>query len=357
MEIFLVSKVQLNPYVRLLAEGLRQADPAAQVTLWSMLSPRRLLVPSPAEQERPGGKEAIYHLHWAEVFCQGPTGLHTFRRTFLFLLALWLIRLRQGRIVYTMHNIDPHDSVTSPLVVAAMHSLWRHADALHFHEPVAQVEFMRRTGRAAGLYVAPHGHYIGAYPDTVTREQARRHLGIETQAFVYLFLGQIRPYKGLETLIQAFRQHQDEHARLVIAGHVADPAYAGELATLSREDRRIVFRIGYVADESVQFFLRSADVAVFPYREVTTSGAAILALSFGVPILAPAIASFPELAVAGRGIVYEPDSLPAALVEARRLATPEARQAALQYARTLDWVTIAHQHLAVYQALRRGESG
>lgn len=355
MEIFLVSKVQLNPYVRLMADGLRQADPAAQVKLWSMLSPRRLLLPSPTEAERPGGKGAIYHLHWAEVFCQGPTGLHTLRRTLLFLMALRGIRLRQGRIVYTMHNLDPHDPGTSPLVIAAMRSLWRDADALHFHEPVAQVEFMRRTGRAAGLYVAPHGHYIGAYPDTVNREQARRHLGIDPQAFVYLFLGQIRPYKGLETLVQAFRQHRDEHARLVIAGHVAHPAYAGELATLAREDRRIIFRIGYVADESVQFFLRSADVAVFPYREVTTSGAAILALSFGVPILVPAIGSFPELAVAGRGMVYEPNGLLNALAEARRLATPEARQAALQYARTLDWVTIAHQHLAAYQRIAESE--
>src|SRR3546814_12732881 len=73
-------------------------------------------------------------------------------------------------------------------------------------------------------HIVPHPHYRGAYPNSVTKADARADLGLEPDARVVLFLGQLRPYKNVPALLRAFRRLPDEKLRLVIAGLPANPA-------------------------------------------------------------------------------------------------------------------------------------
>ena len=100
--------------------------------------------------------------------------------------------------------------------------------------------------------------------------------------------------------------------------------------------------------------MRACDACVLPYRQVTTSGAAILALSFGVPVVAPRMGCFVDLIGNDRGVLFDPDH-PAALAEAlqrvRHIDVDRSRRAAVAYARTLDWGALGEQHAKLYREL------
>jgi beta-1,4-mannosyltransferase len=98
-------------------------------------------------------------------------------------------------------------------------------------------------------------------------------------------------------------------------------------------------------------FLRAADAVVLPYRDVLTSGSAILAMTFGLPVVAPRIGCLPE-ALDGCSILYDPDRPPglrAALDEALRadLRALGARAAAV--AASLDWGMVGARTAAIYR--------
>ncbi|MDP2725948.1 MAG: glycosyltransferase family 1 protein, partial [Dehalococcoidia bacterium] len=109
----------------------------------------------------------------------------------------------------------------------------------------------------------------------------------------------------------------------------------------------------FVADEDIQYFLNGCEVCVLPYRTMTTSGAAILSLSFGKPVIAPRIGGFPCLLEKGGGLLYDPEGngLSCALAQAREMDLKAASTRAFSLARGLDWAPIARQHLAVYEKL------
>jgi len=209
------------------------------------------------------------------------------------------------------------------------------------------------------IAVVPHGHYIGSYPNTVSRAEARARLGIPDGAFVFLMLGLLRPYKGLEELLPAFRSITDPDALLLVAGKAGDADYMSRLSGLAAGDPRIWLRPGFVATEDVQVHMNAADVCVLPYRQITTSGAAVLAFSFGRPVVAPRLGAFSSLVDQSRGVLYDPAgqaALAAALEQARQTdwmgSAPEIRAWVAQ----CDWTAIGEQLLAAYRtALGRSE--
>jgi glycosyltransferase involved in cell wall biosynthesis len=205
---------------------------------------------------------------------------------------------------------------------------------------------------AARLHVVPHGSYAGAYPDLESREAARARLQLPAAARVLLFLGAVRGYKGTQELATAFAAVGDADARLVIAGKPREPAVEATLREAAAADPRILLRLGYVPDEEVGGVLRAADAVVLPFRDILTSGSAILAMTYGLPVVAPALGCLPETVPPDGGILYEPDA-PDALADAIRasltadLVTMGAAAAAR--AAELDWGPIAERTAELYR--------
>jgi glycosyltransferase involved in cell wall biosynthesis len=348
MRVLLVSRVRLNPYVALLAHGLEQHDAAATIvpefglrTLW---------------RARRQGVDVI-HLHWLELLTAAPGPRRRALRQRWLLSTLALARRLGIILVYTVHNLTPHEPGQAGLDPHGSAALYRLVDLLHVHDPATAGAVAHQYDRTRGVYVVPHGSYIGAYPNTCTRSAARKHLDLGDDALVFLALGGIRPYKGIETLIDAFQTLDQPQARLLIAGHAHVPAYAAEITARASRDPRIRLHVQHVADDALQYFFQASDACVLPYRQATTSGAAILALSFGCPIVAPAFEPFPPLAAEGRGVLYaadDPQGLVNALLAVAQLDLAAARAACLAYAQALDWRTIAGQHLAAYRSVHGG---
>ena len=121
------------------------------------------------------------------------------------------------------------------------------------------------------------------------------------------FVGWVRAYKGVTELIEAFARVDEPSARLVVAGHAVDDAYAARLVSLAAADPRVHLTLGFVPDEELQVYLRAADVVATPFLEIFTSGSVLLAMSFERAVIAPRRGCVAETLDDAGGILYDAD--------------------------------------------------
>jgi glycosyltransferase involved in cell wall biosynthesis len=299
------------------------------------------------------GRVAILHLNWPQIFYRGEDGFEAWHGRFTrFVEGLYHARHLGYGIVWTLHNLYPHEQPfpeidrIGRLIVADL------ADAVIGHcdhaLDLARAEF-HRTDRT---YVIPHGNFIDAYPNEILRVEARSQLGIGEGQFVYLFVGNLRQYKGVETLLDTFERLPGDDVTLLLATRARDEYGHSVLARARAMRRTSVHTSEMFPNEAFQVFLNAADVVALPFVDMLTSGSAILALSFGRPVLIPAIGCLPELLRDGGGILYDPhqaDALLHAMTAARGLDLPAAGRRASEVARSLDWDPIAVQTKRVYE--------
>ena len=328
--------VRGNPYCDLLyrgvaARGIHVADQAELRLGWIV---------------RHRGDVQVLHLHWPELYYRGPLGRPTVRSAAGFVAVILTARLLGYRLVWTVHNALPHER--SGAVDRALRWL-----LLRTARPVVHTETARRAlPRAARrAVVVPHGHSIGAYPHAVDADEARRRLGLAPDEIVFLCFGQLRAYKGVPSLLDAFAALGAPRVRLVVAGRAVDAALGATVAAAAVRDRRIVARLEHVPDDEVQVFFEAADWVVLPYRDVTTSGSALLAFSFGRPVIAPALGCFAELGETDGVLGYGPDApggLAAALARAAATDAAPWRRRALATAQRTDWDEIARAYARIF---------
>ncbi len=346
VRVVLIAKVYLNPYARQLAAGINQAAPKLRAEVRDGFSFPWMV--------RQTGRIAILHFHWVEMLYDAPVRWRRYLRLASLLSGLYWAKLTGVKIVYTVHNLTNHEGMSPRLNRIANKVMFRLADTVHVHNEHARADVARCCRRTRNVFVIPHGSYIGTYPDDISREEARCQFGLAQDQFVFLFLGLLRPYKGIERLLDAFSRLEAPQARLILAGHVASPEYKALVLTAAKRDARLQVFPQYVPDAEIARFLRAADCSVHPYQHATTSGAALLAFSFGLPIIAPAMGPFPALANHQRGLLYDPErenGLLEALQAALNGAMAGMGANALVYAGQRSWDRIGRQHAAMYSMM------
>jgi glycosyltransferase involved in cell wall biosynthesis len=196
----------------------------------------------------------------------------------------------------------------------------------------------------------------GAF-DYLTRLPREAPLPVELEGAegpVILFFGLLRPYKGLDTLLEAFRRI--EGAELWIVGN---PRLDVEpLRRLAAEaPGRVRFLTRFVDEAEIPPIFRRADLIVLPYRDAEHSGVLYTGLAFGRPLLLSAVGGFPEVAAQGAAQLVPPDD-PAALAAALgELVGDEGARADLGNAAIraaagpYSWDEAARKTLALYREL------
>jgi GT2 family glycosyltransferase/glycosyltransferase involved in cell wall biosynthesis len=259
-----------------------------------------------------------FHLHWiSPVFGRAGSVEEAEQNIADFLAQLNQFIQKGGHFVWTIHNIFEHDSEYTELELRFRVELIKLAKVIHVHSKSALAQIAEQYPLPAEKVVVQlHGHYINAYPNVVTRQMARAFLGLRQDEIVFLSLGQIRPYKGIETLLQAFSSFQrlEPRARLVIAGKPTYPFSASFLQHFLRGYRGVTLKLENIPDTELQFYFNAADAAVFTYRRILTSGSVLLAESFGVPCIGPDVAGLNDIICHGQnGFLYDPEDSPDSL--------------------------------------------
>jgi glycosyltransferase involved in cell wall biosynthesis len=202
------------------------------------------------------------------------------------------------------------------------------------------------------LRVIPHGAF-----DYLTRQGNEVPLPAELREVtgpVVLAFGLLRPYKGTDVLLEAFRQV--EGAELWVVGMPRMPM--DELRELARRARGTVrFVDRFVTDPEIPAFMRRADLVVLPYRNIEQSGVLYTALAFGRPLVLSSVGGFPEIAEEGAARLVPPED-PQVLAEALdelledRSARDDLADAATKAAATTySWERIGEQTMDLYRDL------
>lgn len=196
----------------------------------------------------------------------------------------------------------------------------------------------------------------GAF-DYLTRLPEEKPLPTELQGAegpVILFFGLLRPYKGIDTLLEAFRRING--AELWIAGNPRmDLEPLRQL--VAEAPGRVRFLARFIEDDEIPAIMRRADIVTLPYRDVEHSGVLYAALAFGKPLVLSAVGGFPEVAEAGAARLVPPEDPEALATTLAELVSDEAARkelagsAARAATGAYSWDEAAHRTLALYAEL------
>jgi beta-1,4-mannosyltransferase len=255
-------------------------------------------------------KDDVVHIHWPS-FLYASEGKYpaVLRSFFRFLLLLAVIRLKTREIWWTAHNLLPHERCAIPVLdILSRKVIVEVASRIFVHGVEAEKVLVGRFPRAKAKCVRiPHGNWIDHYRHDRTRESARTALGLPKGAFIYLFFGQCKRYKNLDGLIKVFLPEASSNDLLLVAGKFSDESYLSEIVALANGDSRIRIDARFIPDDEVSSYFSASDAMCVPYREILTSGATMLALSFGKPVISINRGFLRDVMSRETGILIEPN--------------------------------------------------
>jgi glycosyltransferase involved in cell wall biosynthesis len=148
------------------------------------------------------------------------------------------------------------------------------------------------------------------FGEKISKEAARKYLGINSNEKILLFFGFIRKYKGLDILLDAMKQLKGKPYKLLIAGEFYEDQkqYNDQIEALGINDQ-LILKTDFIPDSEVKYYLCAADVVVQPYRNATQSGVTPLAYHFEVPMIVTNVGGLPSLVPEGKvGLIAEPNA-------------------------------------------------
>ena len=265
---------------------------------------------------------------------------------------------RGGAVIVELHEDLDTGEARLPLIGwfarRGLKALCRRASALVVHSAWDRDRMSASLGLGPDRFrVIPHGPYpIGDAAADRAAASSEPRVPSEEPDLTVLFFGTIRPYKGLEHLIQAFEQIRRESAlpwRLVVVGETWE-GWTLPLDLIERspyrDDIELVNR--YVTDQEAAGFFQRADVVALPYLRSSASGPLAIAQARGLPVVVTAVGGLVEATVGYSGAVLvrpaDPDDLARGL-----LAAADLRDRA--HAGTVTWQSIAVSYASILDAV------
>jgi glycosyltransferase involved in cell wall biosynthesis len=265
-------------------------------------------------------------------------------------LDAFLLSAKRPRLLTAHYILSPTPSRRETKIAKRLFS---RMDAVVAHSEHGAARLRDEVGLdPSRVRVIPHGAF-----DYLTRLPEEKPLPAELEGAegpVILFFGLLRPYKGLDLLLEAFAQV--DGAELWIVGNprmdVAPLRAAAQAAS-----GRVRFVTRFVEDAEVPAIFRRADLVVLPYRDAEHSGVLYTGLAFGKPMVLSAVGGFPEVAATGAARLVPPGDAEALTQALSELAEdPAARERLAAAARAAaagpySWDAAAAQTLALYRDL------
>lgn len=203
------------------------------------------------------------------------------------------------------HNVIPHDAshlakLLGGLALKSMKGYVVHA--------ANERERLSEVIPAARVKLGFHPLY-DQFPNVeISQTEARRRLGIEEEAKIVLYFGLIRPYKGVDLLVEAASRLDDVNGlKILICGEIYEQRdrLLQKIARVPADRIELIDR--YIPNEEVALYFRVADLIALPYRSATQSGVIPIAYACGRPVLATRVGGLTEVVEEGEsGYLVEP---------------------------------------------------
>jgi glycosyltransferase involved in cell wall biosynthesis len=275
------------------------------------------------------------------------------------LLDVHLLPPQRPRVLTAHYILPPQPSRqqahTARLVFGAM-------DAVVAHSEHSAARLRGEIGLDPGkVRVIPHGAF-----DYLTQLPEEKPLPPELEGAegpVVLCFGLLRPYKGIEHLIEAYGRTVavEGNAELWIVGNPRMDV--GPLRRLAGgTGGRIRFVTRFVDEAEIPAIFRRADLVVLPYLDAEHSGVLYTGLAFGKPLVLSAVGGFPEVAATGAARLVPPGDVNALTEALDDLVKDDSARAELAAAATraaagpYSWDESARRHLELYRELIEARS-
>jgi glycosyltransferase involved in cell wall biosynthesis len=294
------------------------------------------------------------HLNWPSfIYREDRSAIVSLKKFVRFIFLLVLTRLCGIRLLWTAHNLYPHDrnkiavfdGLGRKILVSLSYRVFAHGKS------AASVVTREFPGVQGKLVIIPHGNWIGFYPDDCSRATARARLNIPAEQYIFLSFGTCKEYKNLEYLIKCFQSGPFGKAALWIVGRFQEAQYAARVkAQIAHQPQRIRLEDRFVPNDELQYYLKACNAIVLAYTDILTSGSAMLAISFGRPVIAPRLGHLLDVVNPDCGILYDPSD-DQDLLRAMRDAQGRQFDDAFirQHARNFEWRDAAMQTISALE--------
>lgn len=297
-------------------------------------------------------RPAVVHLHWPEQFLNESRAPAAWRGLAKLLLTIAICRARRLTLVWTAHNLDPHERLR-PRSIALYRKLFpkvldgvvflTRASQEYVHEQVPAL-------REVPSVVIRHGQVSDVYGPTPAKDEARRTLNLPPEATVLLVFGLVRNYKGIRNIIALADRAGQDGVVLLVAGKPQSAQTADLQAAADASGGALRLDLRLVPAGEVPTLFAACDAVLLPYTGGLNSGVAVLALSLGRPLVAADLPFARDLLdVAGEEWVLvlpdgvRPDALPVvrSWAQRRRTSRPDLT----------EWPAIGRAHLEFFASL------
>ena len=212
----------------------------------------------------------------------------------LLLVVSFLARRARIPILYLCHQLIEPDS--------SRVEWWMARLALGFGDGVVVVskrdyEMARRALRGRSVRLGHHPVYDGFPRCRLSRGEARQRLGFEPNERLLLFFGFVRRYKGLHYLLEALARVSDP-VHLIVAGEFweSENIYRRQIEQLELQ-KSVTLHNRYIPNEEIEPYFVAADALVLPYLNGSQSGVSMIALYYGLPVIATRVGGLGETVV------------------------------------------------------------
>lgn len=306
-------------------------------------------------------KPDIVHTMWTNIFFLSDSKLETLVKLISFIIEVLIVKSLGIKIVWTVHNKYNHEKKHLKFDILSRIFLSRICNFIEVKCECAKNEIIKlyRINSESKINIVPHGNYIGIYPNKMGRDEFRNQLGFHSDDFVFLYVGSIRPYKGVIKLIEEFSKLTHPKAKLLIAGSPRDAQMRNGIWDKCKRRENIRTAFEFIPDNELSVYMNAADLVVLPYQDILTSSAVILAMSFSKPVIAPAMGCIPEVLDDKGSFLYNPtekEGLLKAMKQAFGAEITKMGKHNFKLAQQLGWHNIAQKTYEIYQKCLKNEN-
>lgn len=356
--LFIPDYSKSNPYQKLLEDCLREKKVNACFTKEDT---KRIFPISRSRAISTFNGIGLLHIHWISDYIETGTKRKflAFFKVLNFILDIYMVKkILNTKIVWTVHNLQSHECKHPQIELLARKYLAKKVDALICHSETAK-KMISKTYRVSPskIHVIPHGNYINCYENKISKDDSRKKLALAKDEIVFLYFGKIKPYKGVIELVKVFNElntAQTRKIKLLIVGKPQNDQIKCSIISNINDNPNIKTVFNLIPDNKIQIYMNAADVVVLPYTDILMSGAAILAISFGKPIIAPMMGSIPDILDEKGAFLYTSDENNGLLRAIKQAINSKGRLEEmgnynLEVAKKLDWNEIAEKTKKLYE--------